>query len=112
LTALDLPELEGCWQTVRPSIAGRKIQLDLRGLVGADTAGQLWLTEMAGAKDLELLVSPDSANFLTPGSSVEIALENGPIEGSWVDRMRVRLRTGRKARAPYKPTDAAAQTLP
>lgn len=107
LTASDLSELEGCWQTAKPCIAGRKIQLDLRGLAGADTAGQHWLGEMAGSEGLEVLASAKSANLLIPGINVVLGQEGGPGKRCWVDRLKILARTGQRASVPQEAAEAA-----
>ncbi len=110
LTASDLPELEGCWQTAKPSVAGRKVKLDLRGLTGADAAGQQWLAGMTGNKDVEVLVSIECSNHVIPGGNV--AIGRGGNRGSCWDRLRVMLRTGRRASVSQEPVEAAVQTVP
>ena len=52
LSESDLPEMTGCWQTVKTTLGARQLILDLRRLANADAAGGRWLADMgaAGAK--------------------------------------------------------------
>ncbi|MFZ0592235.1 MAG: hypothetical protein WAM39_17360 [Bryobacteraceae bacterium] len=110
LTESDLPELDGCWQTAKPSVAGRKIKLDLRGLTSTDAAGQQWLGAMAGNQDVEVLVSVESSNQWVSGAKVEVT-QRGNV-GSWRDRLKVVLRAGRKPSRSQEPVEVAVQTVP
>ena len=51
----DIPELQGCWETARTTLAGRDLVIDLRAVVERDQAGIDWLRSMAdeGASILE-----------------------------------------------------------
>jgi hypothetical protein len=93
----DLAELEGCWQTAKPSVVGRKIRLDLLGLAGADEAGQQWLADMAESKEVELFVSAEAAGVLGLKGNVETAGTDGSVRASWTDRFKAWTRTGRKS---------------
>lgn len=55
LTGDDVPELQGCWTTIRTTLAERKLVLDIRGLESADEEGRQWLASMqaGGATLLE-----------------------------------------------------------
>jgi hypothetical protein len=47
LNEQDVPELNGCWQTIKTTLGDRQLVLDLRLLDHTDGAGNLWLTNMA-----------------------------------------------------------------
>lgn len=47
LAETDIPELDGCWRTVRTIVAGRKLVFDLRELRTVDEQGKQWLAGMA-----------------------------------------------------------------
>ena len=51
----DIPELQGCWETARTTLAGRDLVIDLRAVVARDQAGIDWLRSIAdeGAAILE-----------------------------------------------------------
>jgi ABC-type transporter Mla MlaB component len=111
LTTSDLSELEGCWQTAKPSVAGRKIQLDLLGLSGVDAAGQRWLGEMAAGENLEILVSVEASKLFIPGDNIVVDRMGSPAKICWVDRLRLRLRMGRRAPVTQERVEAAVQTV-
>ncbi len=46
LAEADLAELTGCCQTADSSLRGRKLRIDLRGLIAADRPSQKWLADM------------------------------------------------------------------
>lgn len=56
-TASSVTELNGCWRTARPSVAGRKIRLDLRGLTDADEAARDWLRKLVLEDEAECLIA-------------------------------------------------------
>ena len=39
-------ELNGCWNTAKTTLGGRKLVIDLRGLQSTDEAGKAWLLSM------------------------------------------------------------------
>ncbi|MBV9266165.1 MAG: hypothetical protein JO061_08365 [Acidobacteriaceae bacterium] len=55
LNAEDVPELEGCWRTVKTTVGNRTVILDLRHLESSDDAGRRWVMAMRaeGAKIME-----------------------------------------------------------
>jgi hypothetical protein len=63
LSEADVPELNGCWQTVKTTLQTRKLLIDVRVLQSADDAGRGWLASMAGegATFLPETFSPSSA---------------------------------------------------
>jgi hypothetical protein len=97
LTALDIPELEGCWKTAQSSIAGRRIQVDISRLVTADDQGRIWLAKTADTPNLDFLASPESAGFLPAGAALEIvASPDVAPPGNWLVRSVERLSGKRK----------------
>ena len=42
----DVPDLTGCWNTARTTLANRKLLLDLTKLSKADEAGRQWMLSM------------------------------------------------------------------
>ena len=76
LTAADLTELDGCWRTAMSSVAGRRIQIDLRLLLNVDASGLAWLAGMASTKDVEFLCGPQSVAFVPVGAAVETGSDN------------------------------------
>jgi hypothetical protein len=67
----DLRELDGCWQTIRTTLSGRPLILDLRGLAGTDPASEDWLMSMAGngATYLPAAYFSATAEQATPAAS-------------------------------------------
>jgi len=57
LGAEDIKELQGCWNTAKSTLAGRKLILDITGLQQIDESGNGWIAAMAaeGASILEPL---------------------------------------------------------
>jgi hypothetical protein len=53
----DLKELQGCWNTARTTLAGRKLIVDVTGLQQMDGSGREWLNAMA-AEGASVLESP------------------------------------------------------
>jgi hypothetical protein len=47
LTETEVPDLMGCWNTVKTTLDQRKFVLDVCGLQSADEVGKRWLIEMA-----------------------------------------------------------------
>jgi hypothetical protein len=47
LSEVEVTELEGCWQTAKTTLGGRRLILDLRGVKTLDEAGKRWLAGMA-----------------------------------------------------------------
>lgn len=47
LTEAEVPELNGCWRTAKPTIGARKVLLDLHALRTVDESGKQWLAGMA-----------------------------------------------------------------
>ncbi len=47
LSEHDVPELNGCWNTARTILSGRKLVIDLRSLKSVDESGKEWLLSMA-----------------------------------------------------------------
>jgi hypothetical protein len=66
LRETDLPDLTGCWNTVKTTIANRKFVLDLQGLRGTDDAAKQWIIRMAAEG---AALRPE--NFLNNGSAAE-----------------------------------------
>lgn len=46
-TELEVPDLIGCWNTVKTTLGQRPLVLDIRQLRAADDAAKRWLFEMA-----------------------------------------------------------------
>ncbi len=46
-TALEVPDLGGCWNTAKTTLGDRKLVLDVCGLRSADEGARKWLVEMA-----------------------------------------------------------------
>ena len=44
---VDVPDLRGCWNTVRTTLVNRKLVMDVCGLRSADDSARRWLIEMA-----------------------------------------------------------------
>lgn len=88
LTAGDIGELDGCWNTAQSSVAGRRIQVDICGLLAADEAGRDWLAHTADTPNLDFLASPESAGFLPAGAALEIvASPVNALAGNWLVRV-------------------------
>jgi hypothetical protein len=64
LTGDHIAELEGCWKTAKPSVAGRRVLIDLRAVRVADAAGRSWLAEMARVENTEFVASPELSGDL------------------------------------------------
>jgi hypothetical protein len=64
LTGDHIAELEGCWKTAKPSVAGRRVLIDLRAVRVADAAGRNWLAEMARVENTEFVASPELSGDL------------------------------------------------
>jgi hypothetical protein len=47
LTESDVPDLNGCWRTVKTTLGKRALVLDLRELKSVDERGKQWLAGMA-----------------------------------------------------------------
>jgi ABC-type transporter Mla MlaB component len=64
LAAEDLPELQSCCNTVRTTLDGRKLVLDVRGLNAIDSAGEQWLAEKRteGAEIVDQVADESSKN--------------------------------------------------
>ncbi len=60
LTAIDVPELRGCWRTAKTMLGKRKLILDLRGLRRMDQAGAAWVASMV-TDGAECIPSPSGA---------------------------------------------------
>jgi hypothetical protein len=108
LTAIDLPELDGCWRTAQSSVSGRSVQLDIRFLDAVDAAGQQWLAEMAITNTLEFLASSESAHFLPPGTNADVVNDTAcQTPGNWAGQAAkfLAIRLGR--RLPESSTEEA-----
>jgi hypothetical protein len=46
-TSAQVPDLTGCWNTVKTTLGTRKFVLDVRGMRSADEQAKRWLIEMA-----------------------------------------------------------------
>jgi hypothetical protein len=55
LESADVKELQGCWNTAKTTLAGRKLIVDATGLQQIDESGREWLSAMVkeGASLLE-----------------------------------------------------------
>ncbi len=67
----DLKELQGCWNTARTTLAGRKLIVDVTGLQQMDESGREWLNAMA-AEGASVLESPQG-----PKGILEVLYEHG-----------------------------------
>jgi hypothetical protein len=47
LTETEVPDLTGCWNTVKTTLGQRKLVLDVCGLRATDETAKRWLVEMA-----------------------------------------------------------------
>jgi hypothetical protein len=65
-TASELPDLAGCWDTVKTTLAARKLVLDLTGLRRADDDAKSWLIRMAAEG---AILRPE--NYLRDGFALE-----------------------------------------
>lgn len=66
LTEAELPDLSGCWDTVKTTIADRRFVLDLIGLRSAGDAAKGWLVRMAAEG---AIIQPE--NYLRDGFSLD-----------------------------------------
>jgi hypothetical protein len=60
----DVPELQGCWNTIKTTLGDRSFVLDLRGLDSSDDGGQRWVQSMQaeGARLIEHGAKPAAAS--------------------------------------------------
>jgi hypothetical protein len=65
-TETEVPDLSGCWNTVKTTLAGRAVVLDLAGLRSADDAAKGWLVRMAAEG---ATIRPE--NYLRDGFSLD-----------------------------------------
>ena len=65
-TEMELPDLNGCWETAKTTLTGRKFLLDLNGLRSADDAAKGWLVRMAAEG---AIICPE--NYLRDGFALD-----------------------------------------
>ncbi len=70
-TAADVPELSGCYTTVKPTLKGRKLVIDVRRLDKADAAGEEWLAGMQreGAEVVRTRLNAGEATGIREGAA-------------------------------------------
>lgn len=106
----DIPELDGCWNTARRSVAERKVCIDLRGVSAIDADGREWLAKMSRAERVEFVVSQDVAHDLPAGSSLSIEETRSEVSRGWKSLLRFFMRERRPAL--YKMTAADPSSQP
>lgn len=69
----DIKELQGCWNTAKSTLAGRKLIVDATGLQQTDQSGNAWLAAMAaeGASVLEQTPASRAKTATTYTSTVK-----------------------------------------
>jgi hypothetical protein len=82
LTETEVPDLTGCWNTVKTTLGERKFVLDVCGLQSADDLGKRWLVEMAaeGAKFI-----PES--YLRDGLAGDESEADAPARGGFFSKI-------------------------
>ena len=109
LTAADLPELEGCWRTVKTTLGKRRLILDLRELITIDEAANEWVSEMVtqGASSLPSSYSqmPVASKTLIEADTIDRALQNNTRTPGRLRKLLAILRTLRLS-SPESSTQA------
>jgi hypothetical protein len=82
LTETEVPDLMGCWNTVKTTLGERKFVLDVCGLQSAGDLGKRWLIEMAaeGAKFI-----PES--YLRDGLASDESEADAPARGGFFSKI-------------------------
>ena len=66
LTADELPELNGCWNTANTTLQNRKLIVDVTGLKAVDEAGREWLGTMFAAGAIRVPYLPRAGAVSCP----------------------------------------------
>ena len=94
----DLPELQGCFQTAKSTLANRKLILDLTGLQTLDEAARQWLASMSSEHAIYIPDSFSPSGILSRNSSApEARIGRKP---SGLRRLRSLLRGSRVLESP------------
>ena len=84
LAEADLAELAGCCQTADSSLRGRKLRIDLRGLIAADRPSQKWLADMTKKGAEYMATSGFSSQLANRLSGQPLLVADAPAKMSLV----------------------------
>lgn len=83
----DVPELDGCWSTASPSVAERKVCIDLLRVTDIDHVAREWLVKLSQDERVEFIASPDLASEL-PLGAVTVQTVTAQRSGRWEGLLR------------------------